>query len=116
MKYSIEEFAEEIRKLFPGDYGDLKDNDLVELWLKKYPQDAAKIALNTEYTEEEFAQEIRKLFPGEYDDLSDIELVRLWLKKYPQDSDKIDINLINSIKVQHFCLMPDLLNFTAHFS
>lgn len=45
MKYSIHEFASEIRKLYPGDYDDLSDNKLVELWLKKYPKDIEKINL-----------------------------------------------------------------------
>jgi hypothetical protein len=45
MKYSVTEFAQEIRKLYPGDYDDLSDNKLVELWLKKYPNDVEKINL-----------------------------------------------------------------------
>lgn len=43
MKYTIKEFAKEIRKLYPGDYDDLIDDKLVELWLKKYPNDRDKI-------------------------------------------------------------------------
>ena len=43
MKYTVEEFAKEIRKLYPGDYDDLSDKKLVELWLKKYPNDINKI-------------------------------------------------------------------------
>ena len=42
MKYSINEFAREIRKLYPGDYDDLSDTELVSLWLKKYPNDKAR--------------------------------------------------------------------------
>jgi len=43
MKYTINEFATEIRKSYPGDYDDLSDTKLVELWLKKYPNDKEKI-------------------------------------------------------------------------
>ena len=43
MKYTIKEFAKEIRKLYPNDYNDLTDEKLVELWLKKYPNDREKI-------------------------------------------------------------------------
>lgn len=46
MKYTIKEFAKEIRKLYPGDYDDLTDEKLVELWLKKYPNDREKIEFN----------------------------------------------------------------------
>ncbi len=46
MKYTIKEFAKEIRKLYPGDYDDLTDEKLVELWLKKYPNDIEKIDFN----------------------------------------------------------------------
>jgi len=43
MKYTVKEFAHEIRKLYPGDYDDLSDQKLVDLWLKKYPKDREKI-------------------------------------------------------------------------
>lgn len=43
MKYSIQEFAREIRRLYPNDYDDLSDAKLVELWMKKYPNDKEKI-------------------------------------------------------------------------
>lgn len=43
MKYTINEFAQEIRKLYPGDYDDLSNDELVKLWLKKFPQDKEKI-------------------------------------------------------------------------
>jgi len=45
MKYSIKEFANQIRNLYPNDYNDLTDDKLVELWLKKYPNDITKINL-----------------------------------------------------------------------
>jgi hypothetical protein len=45
MKYSIKEFANQIRNLYPNDYNDLTDEKLVELWLKKYPNDISKINL-----------------------------------------------------------------------
>jgi hypothetical protein len=35
---SIKDFANEIRTQFPGSYDDLSDDNLVELWLKKYPE------------------------------------------------------------------------------
>jgi hypothetical protein len=102
MKFTVKEFAQEIRKLFPRDYDDLSDDELVTLWLKKYPEDAKKLDPNTltpntdskgsnKFTAEEFAQEIRKLFPGDYDDLSDDELLKLWLKKYPKDIKKVEL-------------------------
>lgn len=46
MKYSINEFALEIRNQYPNDYDDLSDEKLVELWLKKYPEDWSKITFN----------------------------------------------------------------------
>jgi len=46
MKYTITEFANEIRKIYPDDYNDLSDNKLVELWLKKYPKDIDKVAID----------------------------------------------------------------------
>jgi len=46
MKYTIKEFAKEIRKLYPNDYDDLSDEKLVELWLNKYPNDRDKIDFN----------------------------------------------------------------------
>jgi hypothetical protein len=48
MKYSISEFAKQIRDLYPGDYDDLSDEKLVELWLKKYPKDIDKVELKKE--------------------------------------------------------------------
>lgn len=45
MKYTVPEFAGEIRKMYPGDYNDLSDHKLVELWLKKYPKDIDKVEL-----------------------------------------------------------------------
>ncbi len=47
MKYTIAEFAREIRNRFPGDYDDLIDEELVELWLRKYPEDRNKIKTNS---------------------------------------------------------------------
>jgi len=43
MKFTITEFAREIRKMYPNDYNDLTDKKLVELWLKKYPKDIEKV-------------------------------------------------------------------------
>jgi len=48
MKYTIKEFAKEIRKLYPEDYNDLTDEKMVELWMKKYPSDRDKIDFNNE--------------------------------------------------------------------
>ena len=50
MKYTISEFAEEIRALYPGDYDDLTDGKLVELWLKKHPKDIDKVDLSRKET------------------------------------------------------------------
>lgn len=43
MKYSIKEFAKEIRKSYPKSYNDLSDDELVRLWIKKNPKDRKKI-------------------------------------------------------------------------
>lgn len=48
MKYTVTEFAKEIRKLYPGEYDDLKDKKLVKLWLKKYPEDLKKVDFTNE--------------------------------------------------------------------
>lgn len=45
MKYTIDKFANEIRKKYPKDYDDLSNSKLVELWLKKYPEDKIKVDL-----------------------------------------------------------------------
>lgn len=47
MKYTVEEFALEIREMYPGDYDDLSDEKLVKLWLRKYPDDIEKIQLKS---------------------------------------------------------------------
>jgi hypothetical protein len=53
MKYSVDEFAGEIRKSYPGDYDDLNNERLVDLWLRKYPDDIDKIYLeDDEYFDE----------------------------------------------------------------
>ena len=46
MKYTVPQFAKEIRKLYPGDYDDLSDEKLTKLWLKKHPNDIDKVDLN----------------------------------------------------------------------
>lgn len=38
-KYTISQFAKKIRNKYPGAYDDLTDNQLVNLWLEKYPKD-----------------------------------------------------------------------------
>ena len=43
MKYSIKQFANEIRQKNPNSYDDLSDQKLVELWVKKHPDDKGKI-------------------------------------------------------------------------
>ncbi len=42
-KYTVKEFANEIRTKHPSSYDDLSDEKLVELWLKKFPEDRDKI-------------------------------------------------------------------------
>jgi hypothetical protein len=51
MKYTINEFASQIRNLYPNDYDDLTDEKLVELWLKKYPDDIEKIDFKIQINE-----------------------------------------------------------------
>jgi len=108
MKYTIKEFAQKIRDQYSGDYDDLSDQELINLWIKKYPGDEEKIYFedlkehsnksSAKYTVNEFASEIRKLYPGEYDDLSDQELVQKWLQKYPNDADKVEIDHLTLTK------------------
>ncbi|MBT6235288.1 MAG: hypothetical protein HOI49_04255 [Bacteroidetes bacterium] len=45
-KYSIREFADEIRRLYPGEYDDLQNEKLVSLWLKRYPSDEDKVDIS----------------------------------------------------------------------
>ncbi len=52
MKYTVSEFAKEIRNLYPSDYDDLSNDKLVELWLKKYPNDIDKIDFGKENTKD----------------------------------------------------------------
>jgi hypothetical protein len=47
-KYTVTEFANDIRAKHPGSYDDLSDEKLVELWLKKYPEDENKISKTTQ--------------------------------------------------------------------
>jgi hypothetical protein len=47
MKYTIREFAQEIRNNYPNNYDDLSDIELVNLWLKKYPKDKSKVNLKS---------------------------------------------------------------------
>lgn len=42
------EFANEIRAKHPGSYDDLSDDKLVELWLKKFPDDKNKISSSSQ--------------------------------------------------------------------
>ncbi len=42
-KYTIEEFADQIRSKYPNAYDDLDDEALIQLWLKKFPEDKIKI-------------------------------------------------------------------------
>lgn len=46
MKYTIKEFAKEIRKKYPNAYDDLSDEELVSLWIKKFPEEKSKIDFN----------------------------------------------------------------------
>jgi hypothetical protein len=42
-QYTKSEFANEIRQKYPNSYDDLSDQNLVELWVKKHPDDKDKI-------------------------------------------------------------------------
>jgi hypothetical protein len=50
-KYTTEEFADQIRCKYPNAYDDLDDETLIQLWLKKFPNDEEKIILEL-YEEE----------------------------------------------------------------
>ena len=45
-KYTIEEFADQIRSKYPSAYDDLTDNQLVSLWLEKFPKDKQLIYID----------------------------------------------------------------------
>lgn len=47
-KYTIEEFADQIRSKYPNAYDDLEDDKLIELWLKKFPNDEEKIIFESD--------------------------------------------------------------------
>ena len=47
-KYTIEEFAVQIRIKYPNAYDDLEDDKLIELWLKKFPNDEEKIIFESD--------------------------------------------------------------------
>jgi hypothetical protein len=65
MKYTIREFAQEIRKVYPNDYDDLSDYELVTLWLEKFPNDIKKVNLNSRepYKESSIPVKISIKFP-----------------------------------------------------
>jgi hypothetical protein len=64
MKYTINEFASQIRNLYPNDYNDLTDEKLVELWLKKYPEDIEKIDFNIRKPQKKSKNIIEYLIEG----------------------------------------------------
>jgi hypothetical protein len=64
MKYTINEFASQIRNLYPNDYNDLTDEKLVELWLKKYPEDIEKIDFRIEAPQKKSKNIIEYLIEG----------------------------------------------------
>lgn len=61
MKYTVKEFACEIRKIYPKDYDDLTDEKLVELWLRKYPNDISKVNMNEVGQSEVSTKKVRYL-------------------------------------------------------
>ena len=59
-KFTVKQFAEKIRDKHPYSYDDLSDNELVRLWLEKYPNDRKHILSNTEQLDlddEEYEEE-----------------------------------------------------------
>lgn len=48
-KYSVSEFANEVRNKYPDVYDDLSDEKLIEFWIKKFPNDKNKIKLRNNY-------------------------------------------------------------------
>jgi hypothetical protein len=42
-KFTVEQFAHKIRKKYPNVYDDILDTELVDLWIKKYPNDKEHI-------------------------------------------------------------------------
>ena len=49
-KYSVSEFANEIRNKYPEAYDDLSDEKLIEFWIKKFPNDKNKINFKKDYS------------------------------------------------------------------
>ncbi len=72
MKYTIREFAQEIRNLYFGDYDDMSDQELVNKWLTKYPGDKEKVDLD-QRSQSQIRQkhEVRKPHDNKYSGLSD---------------------------------------------
>lgn len=61
MNDSIKDFAKKIKTQYPKSYDDLSDEELVSLWIKKFPEDYEKINFQ-EKVEEEKRIEETKLF------------------------------------------------------
>jgi hypothetical protein len=58
-QYTISEFSQKIRAKYPGSYDDLSDKKLIELWLKKFPNDIHKLNDNqSTFQEENISREI----------------------------------------------------------
>ena len=59
-KFTVKQFAKKIRDKYPYSYDDLSDNELVRLWLEKYPNDRKHILSNAEQLDlddEEYEEE-----------------------------------------------------------
>lgn len=103
---TINEFADAIRKKFPGQFDNVKNITLVNAILEKYPQyrkDISDLNVTTNTntnsdawkggTKEQFAHFLRRKFPNKYDDISDMDLVNKVLTKYPEyKKDITDLN------------------------
>lgn len=60
-KFTVKQFAKKIRDKYPYSYDDLSDNELLRLWLEKYPNDRKYILSNTEQLDlddEEYEEEV----------------------------------------------------------
>lgn len=99
MRHSVEEFAEELRKKFPESYNDLNDKDLVELWVKKFPEDKKNINFSqVHYQEEETSNEnwngFKKMFV-----LIFIILIIFFGINYMSNNADSESSLINAVTI-----------------
>lgn len=115
MGYSVEEFANEIRKLYPSHYDDLSDEKLVKLWLKKYPKDKKKVDfekkqekyLDKNHSESEEENKEKKRSVGFWDGL--IILILIWFGISAIDMYLFDISFVRNVNTGFASLIGEYI-------